>query len=79
MQKVFPDLNYREYQILQLIAKGKRNKEIAPILKIAEPTVRHYCTVFFRKIGVTNRTQAAVKFLAELGPQEAIKFLSGKA
>lgn len=78
MQKVFPDLSDREYEILQLITKGKSNKEIATILKCAEPSVRVYCTILFRKLHVATRTQAAIKFLAELGHEEAIKFLTDK-
>ena len=76
MQKVFPDLSDREYEVLQLITKGKSNREIAAIIKFAEPTVRHDCNVFFRKLGVATRTQAAIKFLAKIGHQEAIKFLA---
>lgn len=79
MQKVFPDLSDREYKILQLIAKGKSNKEIAAILNIAEPSVRVYCTILFRKLHAATRTQAAIKFLAKLGHQEAMKFLTSKA
>lgn len=79
MQKVFPDLSDREYEILQLIAQGKSNKEIAAILYLAEPSVRVYCTILFRKLGVATRTQAALKFLAKLGHEEAMKFLTGKA
>ncbi len=77
MQKVFPDLSDREYEMLQLIAKGKPNREIAAILKLAEPSVKVYCTILFRKLGVATRTQAAIKFLAKLGHEEAMKFLAG--
>ena len=78
MQKVFPDLSDREYEILQLITQGKSNKEIAATLKLAEPSVRVYCTILFRKLGVATRTQAAIKFLTKLGHEEAMKFLTGK-
>lgn len=78
MQKVFPDLSDREYEVLQLITQGKSNKEIAATLKFAEPTVRCDCTILFRKLGVATRTQAAIKFLAKLGHEEAMKFLTSK-
>ena len=65
MQKIFPDLSDREYQVLKLIAKGKSNREIAATLKITEPTVKKHCTILFLKLHVKNRTQAAIKFLKD--------------
>jgi DNA-binding NarL/FixJ family response regulator len=52
-----------ETEILKLIAQGKKNKEIATELKISEQTVKNRITTIFLKLGVTNRTQAALKFL----------------
>jgi DNA-binding NarL/FixJ family response regulator len=56
-------LTKRESDILGLIAQGKKNKEIATELKISEQTVKNRITTIFLKLGVTNRTQAALKFL----------------
>jgi len=53
----------RETEILKLIAQGKKNKEIATELKISEQAVKNRCTTIFLKLGVKNRTQAALKFL----------------
>lgn len=48
----------REIEILKLVADGNTNQFIAERLFIAEPTVRKHLHSAFRKLGVTNRTQA---------------------
>ena len=53
-------LTKREYEILVQVAKGKGNKEIAQSLDICERTVKNHVFKIFKKIGVTDRTQAAV-------------------
>lgn len=58
-------LSARESDILGLIAQGKKNKDIATELRIAEQTVKNHCTTIFRKLGVKNRTQAALKRLTK--------------
>lgn len=52
-------LSPRETNILNMISKGKTNKEIAEALFISEKTVRNYTSTLFKKIGVHNRTEAA--------------------
>ena len=54
------DLTKREREILILIAKGCVNKDIADKLSISEKTVKNHISNLFKKIGVTDRTQAAV-------------------
>jgi two-component system, NarL family, nitrate/nitrite response regulator NarL len=56
----FPSLTKRERQILDLIGKGLSNLDIAKKLKLREETVKHYNTPLFRKLGVRNRTEAAL-------------------
>lgn len=56
-------LSPRESNILQLISSGKSNKEIAEILSISDKTVRNYISNMFKKINVTNRTEAASYWL----------------
>jgi DNA-binding NarL/FixJ family response regulator len=56
----FGALTRREKQILELIRKGRPNAEIARKLKLSEATVKHYITPMFRKLGVKNRTEAAL-------------------
>lgn len=57
------ELSPRESNILQLISTGKSNKEIAEILSISDKTVRNYISILFKKINVTNRTEAASYWL----------------
>jgi DNA-binding NarL/FixJ family response regulator len=53
-------LTPREIEVLTLIARGKNNKEIGAELFISEKTVKNHITNIFRKINVTDRTQAAL-------------------
>jgi DNA-binding NarL/FixJ family response regulator len=55
-----PALSQREHDVLALAARGYANKEIARSLWITERTVKGHFTRIFRKIGVTDRTQAAL-------------------
>ncbi len=55
-----PDLTKREEQILDGVAEGKTNKEIARILNISEKTVKHYMTNIMHKLQVRNRVEAAL-------------------
>src|SRR4051794_9561158 len=53
-------LTQREHDILELLAEGKSNREIAGRLYLSEKTVKAHLAAIFRKLGVTNRTQAAM-------------------
>ena len=53
-------LTTRELQVLQGLTEGKSNKEIGRDLDIQEPTVKLHVKTLYRKIGVVNRTQAAM-------------------
>jgi len=59
-------LSAREQEILGGIAMGLTNKEIASRLNLTEGTVKNYVSVVFQKLGVTDRTQAALR-ARELG------------
>ncbi len=54
-------LTPREREILELLAQGASNAEIAKRLGIAEKTVRNRLSLIFSKLHVNNRTQAALK------------------
>ena len=54
------NITKRELEILKLIASGMLNKEIASQLNISERTVKNHVSNIFRKISVSDRTQAAV-------------------
>lgn len=53
-------LTKREREVLVLVAEGMLNKQIAQRLGITEPTVKAHLTSLFQRIGVTDRTQAAL-------------------
>ena len=50
-------LSAREEQVLQLMARGQRNREIAKDLFISEHTVRNHVMSILKKLGTTNRTE----------------------
>ena len=52
-------LTTRELEIVGAVASGHSNREIARELWISEPTVKFHLTNAYRKIGVSNRTEAA--------------------
>ena len=56
----FPSLTAREREILDLIAEGRDNAQIAARLALSEKTVRNNITHIFDKIQVENRSQAIV-------------------
>jgi Response regulator containing a CheY-like receiver domain and an HTH DNA-binding domain len=53
-------LTRRELEVLKLLSIGLYNKEIGEKLEISERTVKNHISSIFRKINVTDRTQAAV-------------------
>ncbi len=53
-------LTKREKDVLALLVKGNSNKEMAENMFISEKTVKNHLTSIFRKLGVKDRTQAAV-------------------
>jgi two-component system NarL family response regulator len=53
-------LTTRELTILQLLAEGMSNKEIAVQLYLSEKTIRNRLTVIYNKLGVRNRTEATL-------------------
>lgn len=59
-------LSKREREVLEAVCKGLSNKEIASRLSLSEGTVKNHLTRVFEKLGVEDRTQAALKAV-ELG------------
>ena len=55
-----PQLTAREVEVLTLVRDGLANKQIARQLEISERTVKAHLTSAFSRIGVTDRTQAAL-------------------
>jgi DNA-binding NarL/FixJ family response regulator len=59
-EEPFNPLSPREMEILQFITFGMSNKEIARRLGISHQTVKNHITSILHKLGVKDRTQAAV-------------------
>jgi DNA-binding NarL/FixJ family response regulator len=58
---LFPELSEREREILQFLARGEKNADIAHRLVISPKTVRNHVSAILRKLQVLDRTQAAVR------------------
>jgi DNA-binding NarL/FixJ family response regulator len=52
------ELTARELEVLRSLAEGKRNKEIADVLRITEDTVKFHVKSILGKLGVNDRTHA---------------------
>lgn len=64
MYELNKNLSKRETQIISWVAKGKSNSEIAQILKVSEASIDSYLRRAFAKLGVHDRTSAAVKAIS---------------
>jgi DNA-binding NarL/FixJ family response regulator len=60
------ELSFRERQIVLLVREAKANKEIAAQLCLTEGTIKEYLHHVFRKLGVKNRTELALRQDTEL-------------
>ncbi|MEM8714191.1 MAG: response regulator transcription factor [Cyanobacteria bacterium P01_G01_bin.4] len=59
------NLSSRERQVLRELTSGKSNREIAKALQVAESTIKSHVVRILRKMGVRDRTQAAVQAMRE--------------
>ena len=64
-EAIFAPLSTREIEVLEHIARGSSNKEIARQLKISDQTVKNHITSILRKLAVNDRTQAVVLALRQ--------------
>jgi DNA-binding NarL/FixJ family response regulator len=55
-------LSEREYELLSLVAEGLTNAQIAERLSVTDHTVKFHLQNIFKKLGVANRTEAALLF-----------------
>jgi DNA-binding NarL/FixJ family response regulator len=56
----------RQRHVIQLVAKGLKNREIANKLGIGEHVVRNYLSIIYDKVGVSNRVELALWYEARL-------------
>ena len=61
-------LTRREREVLALLADGRSNREIARLLHVSEKTVKTHVSSVLAKLGVADRTQAAVIAVRHGGP-----------
>jgi DNA-binding NarL/FixJ family response regulator len=60
-RSIFPELTDREREILDLVAVGRNNQEIAESLFLSLKTVRNYVSNIFTKLHVADRAQAVIR------------------
>lgn len=58
-------LNEKEYAIMELVAKGLNNKELAEELFLSEGTVRNYLSIMLEKLNLRDRTQLAIFYYTD--------------
>jgi DNA-binding NarL/FixJ family response regulator len=69
-------LTPRELEILALLANGSLNADIAAKLGVTEPTVKFHLSNIFRKLQVSNRTEAARWAHMHMAPPEPLSVVS---
>jgi DNA-binding CsgD family transcriptional regulator len=57
-----------EHRVIQLVADGLKNKEVAEILGISEHVVKNYLRVVYDKLGLWNRVELALWYESRQGP-----------
>ena len=63
-------LSPQERQVLELLAEGLNNRQIAERLYLAEKTIKNYVTSILSKMGMARRTEAAVYAARHLPPRD---------
>ncbi len=66
---VSPELTPREIEVLALTARGSTNRDIARDLGVSEHTVKFHLGGVYRKLSVTNRTEATATYFRLNGRQ----------
>jgi two-component system, NarL family, response regulator DegU len=62
-------LSTRELEVLRLVSNGSTNSEIGDDLGLSVHAVKFHLASIYRKLGVANRTEAAVAFVGASSPQ----------
>jgi DNA-binding NarL/FixJ family response regulator len=58
-------LSQRETAVLEMVASGRTNTEAAEQLGVSVHAIKFHLASIYRKLGVSNRTEAAITFLKE--------------
>lgn len=61
IQSVFPELTAREHEVLDMIAAGRSNAEVANTLVLSPKTVRNHVSAIFAKLQVAGRSEAIIR------------------
>jgi DNA-binding NarL/FixJ family response regulator len=61
----------REYQIIELVAEGLKNKEVAEAIGITEHVVKNYLRLIYDKLGLWNRVELALWYEARRHEQRS--------
>jgi DNA-binding NarL/FixJ family response regulator len=67
-RRPFPNLSGREFEVLNLIAAGRSNAEIAGSLFLSGKTIRNHVSSIFAKLSVAGRGEAIIKARGRAGP-----------
>lgn len=57
----------REYRVIELVAEGLKNKEVAEVIGTTEHMVKNYLRVIFDKLGLWNRVELALWYESRRG------------
>jgi DNA-binding NarL/FixJ family response regulator len=60
--------NEREHRVIQLVAEGLKNKEVADAIGTTEHVVKNYLRVIYDKLGLWNRVELALWYESRRGP-----------
>ena len=60
MNLASPSMTLREREILMFLTEGRTTREISTAIYLSEATVKAHLTHIYRKLGVSNRTEAAI-------------------
>ena len=57
----------REYRVIELVAEGLKNKEVAEVIGTTEHVVKNYLRVIYDKLGLWNRVELALWYESRRG------------
>jgi DNA-binding NarL/FixJ family response regulator len=64
--------NEREQRVIQLVAEGLKNKEVAEVIGTTEHVVKNYLRVIYDKLGLWNRVELALWYESRRTPSALV-------